>query len=53
MSRLQTATTAEQSKEAGEKESGMTTERWVAVYMLAALGFLVVMRRAFADFVPR
>lgn len=31
----------------------LTTERWVAVYMLGALGFLIVARRAFSDFVPR
>jgi hypothetical protein len=37
----------------GKPERMMTTERWLAVYMLGALGFLIVTRRAFSDFVPR
>lgn len=54
MSRLQTTNTAEQAQqEQNGKTRGMTTERWLAVYMLGALGFLIVTRRAFSDFVPR
>jgi hypothetical protein len=53
VSRLQTTSTAEQAQEQTGKTRGLTTERWVAVYMLAALGFLMVTRRAFSDFVPR
>ena len=53
MSRLQTTSTAEQAQEQTGKTRGLTTERWVAVYMLTALGFLMVTRRAFSDFVPR
>lgn len=31
----------------------MTTERWLAVYVLAALAGLVVARKAFREFIPR
>lgn len=31
----------------------MTSERWVAVVMIGALGFLVVTGRAFREFIPR
>lgn len=32
---------------------GMTAERWLAVFVLAAFGFLAVTRRQFAEFIPR
>lgn len=31
----------------------LTTERWLALYVLAALGGLVLARRAFREFIPR
>lgn len=32
---------------------GMTAERWLAVFVLIAFGFLAFTRRAFAEFIPR
>lgn len=32
---------------------GMTAERWLAVFVLTAFGFLVLTRRQFAEFIPR
>jgi hypothetical protein len=54
MAKLQTTTTpGARTDDDGKPARMMTTERWLAVYMLGALGFLVITRRAFSDFVPR
>lgn len=34
-------------------DGGMTAERWLAVFVLIAFGFLAFTRRAFAEFIPR
>jgi hypothetical protein len=54
MSKLQILTNPKTVRDTDDtKESGMTTERWLAVYLLGALAFLAVSRRAFSDFIPR
>jgi hypothetical protein len=56
MAKMQTTTTPgarTDNDDTGKPARMMTTERWLAVYMLGALGFLVLTRRAFSDFVPR
>ncbi len=48
MTKLQTETPA------GVTPAGSgAPERWLAVYVLAAFGFLVVCRYAFREFIPR
>ena len=55
MAKMQTTTApgTTTTDDNGKPARMMTTERWLAVYMLGALGFLIVTRRAFSDFVPR
>jgi hypothetical protein len=53
MANMQTTTAPGTTTDNGKPERMMTTERWLAVYMLGALGFLIITRRAFSDFVPR
>jgi hypothetical protein len=37
-----------------DPDSGtMTTERWLALIVAGAFGFLVFTRRAFSEFIPR
>ena len=52
MSRLATVVSTGDADNATPRASVMTPERWLGVYVVGALIFLVAARAAFRDFIP-